>query len=407
MDILEVFVARQPIFDKNMQVIAYELLFRKNSANNVYDLEDGDSATLQLILNSFSVIGLDNLTNGKKAFINFTENLIKKEMTTLLPKDLVVIEILEDVEPSEEVISACKALKDMGYTLALDDYILKYGDNPLLSLVDIVKVDFLYSSLEERKEIYKTIKEKYDVKLLAEKVETKEEFNTAIEIGYDYFQGYFFSKPNIVSGYDFPHYSVTSFKLLDEINKEEINFDNIENIIKTDVSIAYKLLRFINSAKFSLKQEVTSIKQAVLLLGRNELLKWIFLVSLSNIAEGCNSELMTTSIIRGKFCENISTKINKRFQSAAFMVGSLSMLDAIINMDIKEIVKELPVQQGIKDALVSRDNILGKILGVVVGYEKEDLNLVEKLLKELGLEKENISYIYLDAVAWSNKFIEV
>ncbi|MBU5592836.1 EAL domain-containing protein [Clostridium sp. MSJ-4] len=404
---VDVYVARQPIFDRQEKVFGYELLFRGNK-NNSYESCDGDDATIQLIKNSYSVIGIDNLTNGKRAFINFTENLITSDVIDLLPKDSVVIEILENVRPTEAVVKACKNLKKKGYILALDDYVYEKSINPLISLVDIVKVDFLLNDDIKKEKIYKMLKSNFNIKVLAEKIETIEEYHRAMEIGYDYFQGYFFSRPNILSGYDFPQQNIYSFKILKELNEVEVNFDNIEKIFKTDVTMSYKLLKFINSAKFYFPKEITSIRQAIVLLGKDELMKWILLVSLSNINKMGNSELMTISIIRGKFCEIISSKCDNTDKSSAFMVGSLSILDAILDKPIGEIIKDLPLKLEIKNAIMGDESYLGNILKLIKAYERGELGELHELSYNIGLNSDfiqELSHMYVTSLIWADDVI--
>jgi len=221
---LDTFVARQPIFDINENVVAYELLFRNNNEDNKFNNIDGDIATSKVIINSFLLIGIKNLTNGKKAFINFTENLILNDIASLLPKEYVTIEILENVTPSKDIIYSCKNLKQEGYTIALDDFVLLDNLNELIKLADIIKIDFTITKGNERKEVIdKILKINNKIKFLAEKIETREEFILAASMGYSLFQGYFFSKPTIFNGKDIPIHSSTKYKILKEINFDFIN----------------------------------------------------------------------------------------------------------------------------------------------------------------------------------------
>jgi EAL and modified HD-GYP domain-containing signal transduction protein len=215
---LDTFVARQPIFDINEDVVAYELLFRNNNEHNKFNNIDGDVATSKVIINSFLLIGINNLTNGKKAFINFTENLILNDIASLLPKEYVTIEILESVTPSKDIIRSCKNLKQAGYTIALDDFVLLDNLDELIKLADIIKIDFTITKGNKRKEVMdKILKINSKIKFLAEKIETREDFTIAASMGYSLFQGYFFSKPTIFNGKDiFTHNN----KILKEINKK-------------------------------------------------------------------------------------------------------------------------------------------------------------------------------------------
>ena len=262
---MDYYVARQPIFDLHQAVYAYELLYRSGEANNFYTGTDGDKASLQVITNSVLIIGLDTLTRGRKAFINFTKNLLEQEVATTLPKDFLVVEILENIEPDEKVLESCRKLKDLGYLLALDDFVYDPKYDPFLELADIVKVDFLVTQGDERRKIVERLGHR-GIKFLAEKVETREDFAMAQKYGYIYFQGYFFEKPVIVSGKDIPALKHTYIQLLREVNQPTLDIDKVENIIKEEVSLSYKLLRFMNSVAFGFRNEIRSIKQALVLL---------------------------------------------------------------------------------------------------------------------------------------------
>ena len=240
------FVARQPIFDAEQNVFAYELLFR-TGMEDFFNFDDSDQAASSVIVDSFLLFGLETLTGGQKAFINCTREMLVKGYMALLPKEQVVVEILETVEPDEEIIGACLRLKRAGYLLALDDFVYEDKYEPLLELADIIKVDFQATEAAGRKSLVERMAPR-GVKLLAEKVESKQEFEQAVEMGYDYFQGYFFSRPQILSGQDVPGYKLNYLRVLQAVNRPEVNLREIENVIKQDVSLTYKLLRYLNSA---------------------------------------------------------------------------------------------------------------------------------------------------------------
>ena len=268
----EVHVARQPIFDRKQNVVAYELLFRGKNSINLYDGEDGDLATQEVISNSFLVIGIAQISGDKKAFTNFTENALKRNIALMLPKDLVAIEVLESVEATEEIITCCKELKEKGYSIVLDDFVFSPSYMPLILLADIIKVDYRATTYEERKKLLEC-KAAYSVEFLAEKIETPEEFSEALDMGFAYFQGYFFCKPVIVAAKNLPGYKTSYFHILQELNRPEVEFSCIEEIIRKDVSLSYKLLRFINSPVFGFQNNISSLRQALALLGQKEIIK--------------------------------------------------------------------------------------------------------------------------------------
>lgn len=396
---MEVYVARQPIFDKRKKVIGYELLYRSGT-DNYYNHHDGDQATSSVITNSFSIIGLDVLTGGKKAFINFTHNLLRNEMVTILPPDLVAVEILEDIEADDETIAACKKLKEMGYTIVLDDFVTIHQMSPLVELADIIKVDFHKSSLDERRQLIEKIGVDR-VKFLAEKVETAEEFEEAAKMGYTYFQGYFFSKPVIFSGHDLPAYKLNYLRIIREVNQPDIEFDDLEAIIKQDLSISYKLLRLINSAAFGFNTKITSIKYALVLLGIKEFVKWVTLIALRGIAEDKPDELIIVSLIRAKFAENLASIRGLSEESSdLFLMGMFSMIDALLDRPLPEIMQELPISQKIKDALLGVDNAFKEILDLVLSFEKANWDEVVRQMTTLGLSEAEVAPHYLDSLKW-------
>ena len=305
---MEVFVATQPIFNIKKKIVAYELLFRSNS-NNYYNGTDGDDATSNVISNSFTIIGLEKLTFGKRAFINFTESLLLNEIPLLLNKDEIVVEILENIKPTEEIINTCSKLKALGYILALDDFVFSPEYEPLMELANIIKVDFIITKGKERGDIIKRAKNR-KIEFLAEKVETLEEYEEAVKLGYSYFQGYFFSKPTIIKGRDIPSNTLNKFNLLKAVSEENFDIKKIEDIIKIDVSFSYKLLKYINSASFGLKAEISSIKQALALLGKQEVVKWLSLLIINTIGENKNESIVSSCVTRAKFGELIAPKMN-------------------------------------------------------------------------------------------------
>src|SRR6056297_2762781 len=253
-------VGRQPILDRNKNIYAYELLFRSLLKEQVFN---GDKATAEVITNSLEFIGLNNITYGKRAFINFTEDLIKEEIPSLLPSEYISIEVLENIEVDDCLMTSIKRLKNDGFQIVLDDFVFKTKFIPLIKIADLIKIDFTLTKGQARRIIVEEIKKHYNSKILflAEKIENYSEFRTAYNYGYDYFQGFFFNKPDTVSGKKLPSYEVNYLKIFDELNTDEPNFKKIEEIIKKDISMSYSLLRTINSAAYG--YDVKSIGQAI------------------------------------------------------------------------------------------------------------------------------------------------
>lgn len=397
-----VHVARQPIFDAKLNVFGYELLFR-NSFINSCDTLDGDQATLDVITSSFLMIGIDTLTYGKKAFINFTANSLKNNIPAMLPKELIGIEILENITPDEEIINTCKKLKENGYLLILDDFTFNPEYLPLIKLADIIKVDFRSTPSNERKQIIQRLRS-YPIKFLAEKVETQEEFQDAIHMGYSYFQGYFFCKPLIVSGKTLPSYKTNYLRILGEINKPELDFKKIEAIIKQDVSLSYKLLKFINSSIFGFKTKISSLQHALTLLGQNELIKWISLIALNGVADDKPGELILNSLIRARFAEKLaSAKMSKQRTSDAFLMGMLSHIDVLLDRPLHAVLAEISLDETIKQALLENEHnqffILYKLIRTYESGAWEDYS---KYVDEFEMSEHDVLKAYRESLIWAH-----
>ncbi|MCH8022099.1 HDOD domain-containing protein [candidate division KSB1 bacterium] len=394
---MDVFVARQPIFDRQQKVYAYELLFRSGFEQNFFDHWDGDASTKQVLTNSFLSIGMDTLTNGKKAFINFTRKLLLDQVASFFPKDIMVIEILENIEPDEEIISACKKLKDLGYLLVLDDFVFAPGYENLIDLVDIIKVDFIQTHGIERGNVIHNIGTSR-IKYLAEKVETREDIEQAVDFGYSYFQGYYFSKPRIIAGKDVPAYKLNYLQILNEINQPEVDFDELEKVLKQDLSLSYKLLNYLNSPYFGFDNKIRSIKHALSLLGIRESQKWLSLFALQIIGKDKSQELLAMSLIRANSCEMIAPPIgNKNRASEFFLMGLFSMIDALLDQPLEDILAKLPLADDIKKALLGEKNQLRDVYELVVSYEKGDWANFSEYAGKLGLKELELIDIFLKA----------
>ena len=403
---MQFFVARQPIFDRQEHVYAYELLFRSGLDNYFQDF-DADQASSKVITNTFLGIGIEKLTADKRAFINFTRNLLVKEYATLFPKELLVVEVLEDVEPSAEIVAACRKLKELGYLIALDDFIYAEKFEPLIALADIIKVDFTQTVGAERETLVQQFSSR-GIELLAEKVETREEYNQAMDLGYDYFQGYFFSKPEIVSGHDIPTSKLTYFTILREIGCAELDLGRIEALIKQEVSLSYKLLKYINSALFGLRSQVTSIKQALTLLGQNNVRKWIALVALSQMGEDKPLELVVISLTRAKLCESVSDRVGLGDRSQdLFLLGLFSMIDVLMDRSMPDLLADLPIAEDIKAALLGEDNRFRSVFDSVFAYESGTWEEFSAFSTQLQLDEDEIPGLYAESVEWAKQITEI
>jgi c-di-GMP-related signal transduction protein len=392
------FMARQPIFDRNEDVIAYELLFR-NSKQNIYPGVEQDSATSSVLTNTFMIMGHDTVTNGKKAYINFTRNMLVKDVIKLFPCEQVVIEILETIKPEERLKEICINLKKSGYLLALDDFIFESDREFFLDLVDIVKIDFRKTTPQQRMHALE-INTRKDLTFLAEKVENLEEYQFAKEIGFHLFQGFFFEQPKILSTWIIPENKLNYMQILKETNNSDFQFSTIELYIKRDPSLVYKLLRFINSSAFGFRKKIDSIKQALIMLGIRELRKWLGLVALNSIAEGKNPELLKTTLIRAICCEAFARFIGKKSSSDQyFLMGMLSLIDVFIDKPLEGILDELQVGEKIKQVLLGCMNDMSPVMDLMLALEKQDVQKLEHYTGTLNINYYQISEIYCNAVS--------
>ena len=394
------FVARQPIFDPHQKVYAYELLFR-SGMDNFFDASDPDQASTSVIVDSLLLMGMEKLTGGDRAFINCTRNVLIKGYAALLPKDKVVVEILESVEPDDEVVGACLRLKRAGFMLALDDFIYEERLEPLLPLVDFVKIDFRETTEMDRRALVEKLSPR-GIKMVAEKVETRSGLQQASEMGYTYFQGYFFSKPEIVVAQDIPGYKLNYLRVLQAVNQPEINLVELENIIKLEASLTYKLLRYLNSAFFGFRTEIRSIHHALALLGEEELKKWASLIAMAAMGADKPPELVVSVIVRAVFCESLAPRIGMMNRSNdLFLLGMMSLIDAVLDRPLPEILEKMPISHEVKEALLGVENRFRDVYETVIAYEAADWRSFAEKARKLNLDEETVPDLYLKSVEWA------
>jgi len=398
---VETYIARQPIFDLHKRVYGYELLFR-SGLDNIFKQEDPDQASSQVIIDSFFLHNISALTGRKRAFINVTRDLLLKEYLLLIPRQLVVVEILENIDPDSEVIAACKKLKKAGYLLAMDDFVYGEKYKPFMDLADFIKIDFLSTAEKERKSLPQNFSP-LGIGFLAEKVETPATFQEALELGYTYFQGNFFSKPTIIPGKDLPGYKLHYFRIIQEINRPEISFERLEELIKKEISLSYKLFRYINSAFFGLKNKVHSIKHAMALLGEKEVKKWLSFITLASIGEDKPEELAVQAIIRARFCESLAPHVGLPSRAdGLFLMGMFSLLDAFLDRPLSDLLMEIPLDTDIKKALLGEENRFGELYQCVLAYERGEWSKLSEHGKKFKITEALLSQLYLGAVEWGS-----
>lgn len=393
------FLARHPIFLANRELYAYELLFRSGPENR-FCYDDGDQATAEVIHSSLNLFDLKGIAGGKKVFINLTRSHLVEKTVELLPPHRVVLEILETVQPDDEVMAACRRLKEHGYVLALDDFVLSEGYNQFLELADIVKVDFVANRGTARREIA----ERYpDVQLLAEKVENHEDVEEAEACGYDYLQGYFFCKPQMFKRRDIAPYKINYLRFLEEINRPDPDIEKVEAIVKQEVSLSIRLLRFMNSSYFALRRPVKSIQWALRMLGPRTVARWGSLMTVTGLASGKPAELVVLSLVRARFCELIAPRAGlERCESDLFLTGMLSLLDAILDRPMSDLMAELPVAEEIKATLNGQDSSFAPVFRLAQILERGDWQQVAEPAAQMKIQEDEVWDRYREALAWAD-----
>lgn len=361
-------MARQPIYQNDITVIGYELLYRSGFCESAGHIDS--TAAAASLLSAFVEIGLDKLVGSKSAFVNVNSFHLASDIVFALPKDRVVLELLEDTVPDEGVINTLRSLKSSGYRIALDDFGLNGNSEPLLPLADIVKVEILGRSYSDLASLCKMLR-CHPVKLLAEKVETYQDFETCKNLGFDFFQGYFFCRPKVVSGKQVPTNKMAALQLLTKIQDPDADLADLARLISGDVALCYKVLRCVNSAAYAIPRRVESIQEALLLLGVSAVRAWASLVLLAGVEEK-PSQLMTTAMVRANQCRLLAQAASEPSVDKFFTVGLFSVLDALMDMKMDDILENLPLSDDIKNALSnpSDNSAFAVTLRRVLAYER-------------------------------------
>jgi len=398
----ETFIARQPILDRRQQVRGYELLHRSGWSNS-FNHTNPDSATVELLHTSMLVNRLTDLTDGRLGFVNVTRNLLLQDFIRVLPAGQTVIEILETVEPDEDVLRAVRALKSDGHLIALDDYVDDPKYDELVRLADFVKVDFVASNEEQRHKVIEHRK-RDGLQFLAEKVETHAEFEAAKAAGYSLFQGFFFSKPVITARRDVPRNKGNYLHFLREMARPELRIDAIEEVIKREISLSTKLLRYLNSAQFGVRQPMTSIRQALVHLGERPLKRWGTLIALSGLGDDKPVELVRLCLVRARFCELLAEEIGE--DDAAldlFLTGLFSAIDALMDRPLDEVLADMGLGERIGDAIRGQDSgTLGSAFSLAKACEHGDIVLYQLVARRFGLVETNVAQLYAEALFWAD-----
>jgi EAL and modified HD-GYP domain-containing signal transduction protein len=398
---MEVFVARHPVFDRQMESYGYELDFREGF-DTYYEALDSDTAAVDFM----AFVNFGELADGKRGFVNFTRSLLLKGFPVLLPKETMTAGLPADIECDDAVVSACRKLKEYGFSLALNHFTLKQINSPLLGFVDMVKVDFAGQAPAVRQEICDAL-ESTGVKLLAMNVQTIEEFDQAVSWGYSYFHGDFFSKPVARADKEISANKLTALRVLNEVNAPELPYDEIESLIKQDVSMTYKLLRFMNSAWFGLRYEVRSIKHALIMLGPKEVKRWVCLFVVRNTGEDKPRELLVRALTRARVAEHVAPLMGMDDQSSElFLMGMFSMIDALTDTPLDEVLKGLPLTDDIKNALLGTQGQYRLVLEVLLAYEKGNWQQLSHLCAQIQVKESVLPEIFRESLRWATHCLD-
>ncbi|MBK7367739.1 MAG: HDOD domain-containing protein [Candidatus Eisenbacteria bacterium] len=397
---VEVFAARQPIFDRNRKVAGYELLYRA-SERNLYEGGDPEVVSAVSLERTLLGFGLKTLIGDRAAWINATRGLLVRGHWELLPPDSTVIELLETITPDDEVVAACRRLRDAGYRIALDDYQHSDAMRPLLELADWVKVDFRGQPAAERRLVERELRRR-PLKLLAEKIETHEEHIEAMESGYELFQGFFFCRPEMMRTRDVAPNRIVYLRLLRTVMAKPLDLKLVEDLVQQDVSLSLKLLRFLHSAANAWAAEVTNIRQALLIMGERQIRQWVSLVAVFGLAQGKPGELVVVALTRARFAEQVAALVGLADRADdLFLAGLLSVADALTDQPLDAALEPLGLSPDVRDSLLTHTGPLGEVLRIVLAWERGSWDVVENWLRERRLEEHTLAHAYADAVLWA------
>ncbi len=399
---MDVFVARQPILDASQEVYGYELLFRSSAHQNFFSGQDPDQASAQVIDRSLLAFDWASLTRNKRAFINVTRRALLDDHISVLPPENTVVELLEDVKPDEDVVAACAALKKAGYLLALDDFQYRPEFEQLLGLADIIKVDFQLDATEQDRRRHADRLRSRGLRLLAEKVETRDDVAQGLDLGYTLFQGYFFCRPEILTTREVSANKLSYLRLFQQFQSESVDFERVGEIVKGDVALSLKLLRFLNSAALGWRSRVENIRQALVMLGERPLRRWASLVAFAQLSGDRPDELLRLSLIRARFCELLAPEAGLQTEELKlFLVGLLSTVDALVGRPLEEVLSGLALPAAVEAALLGRPSLIGDAYRLALAYERAKWPEVDRLARWMQMDEQKIPYLYQQSLAWA------
>lgn len=393
----DIFVARQPIYDRQLNVVGYELLFRNNHSNSAV-FSDGARASSQVISHTFMGIGLENLVGSNPAFINLTNDFFINEQPIPMRPEQVVLEVREEVLPEKAVLHGLQQLAEKGYAIALDDFVYRPELEPLLALATYVKLDLSSHSHEQLREQIELCRH-HHLKLLAQKVETHEDLAACRELGFDYFQGYFFCHPQTVRGRSEPSNRALLVSLMKRLQETDVDMEAVGRLLIQDVVLSYKLLRYINCANYTIRREIDSVYDALMLLGSETIKKWTALLLMSSNQSDKPGELLTTTMVRARMCELLAQDHPTIIPAQAFTVGLFSTLDAVMDIPMEELLDTVSLSSPIRFALLHREGALGELLTQVLCYEQGEWSELDTS----RYRRADFAPAYLTAIQWANQ----
>ena len=401
----DVFVARQPIFDRSQRLHAYELLFR-GGLENFCLAGDPNQMAGDVLQAAWLTFGLSTLVGQCKAFTNFTRDLLVAGYAEALPVESTVIELLETVDGDPEVVKACQNLKQKGYTLALDDFVYRPALDPLIPLANVIKVRFRDSDPQEQEQHIRRLASQ-EVELLAEAVETHDEYRRARELGFSYFQGYFFQKPEVIKGRTLSGSHLTYLRLLQSVTRPDLNIDEVEAIVRTDASVTHRLMKYLGSAAFALRAEINSVRHGLVLLGKEQTRRFVSLVALGEMGSHKPPELLVNAAVRARFCELLGEDAGMADRKPdLFLLGVLSLLDAMLDQPMSKILEELPLAADLKRPVRGELSPLYPVLAFVERYERGEWASCSDLGRTLKIAESQVFDRYTEAVAWGTKALK-
>jgi c-di-GMP-related signal transduction protein len=393
------FIARQPILGADEKVFGYELLFR-DGVEDFFQSTDHDAAS-RSTLNTSMLLGLDALCDGRRAFINCTRDMLLKDYITLLPSVQAVAEILETVPADDLVVAACRRLKEAGYIIALDDFAVNDPREPLTDLADIIKVDLRDTSPADAAAMVKRYGP-WRCRMLAEKVETREEFLASKKAGFLYFQGYFFRRPELMTAHEIPANRLNYLRMLTAVSQPELDVHQMENLVKSEAALCYRLLRYLNSAAFGFTAEIRSVKHALAILGEREVRRWIRLVATLGAGQGKSTDLVLAALVRARFCELLSPKV-QHGKSDLFLMGMLSLMDVMLEIPMRQVLENVPIDLESKAVLLGETSSVQPFYQLMLAQEAGDWKTVNERTTQLSLAESDVATAYLQAMQWARE----